>query len=75
MPPSRLPADGPAGRQLALATTRTDGLVVREIESPTAFPDVALFWNDQGSRNPSLDVFVEAVVRANPPEIARRLEA
>ena len=32
----------------------TDGIAVREIDSPTAFRDVALFWNDQGSRNPSL---------------------
>jgi DNA-binding transcriptional LysR family regulator len=61
--------------QLALATTITDGIAVREIESPTAFRDVALFWNDQGSRNPSLDVFLDAVVRANPPEIAQRLDA
>jgi DNA-binding transcriptional LysR family regulator len=60
--------------QLALATTTTDGIAVREIESPTAFRDVALFWNDQSSRNPSLDVFVDAVVRANPPEIAERLD-
>jgi DNA-binding transcriptional LysR family regulator len=61
--------------QLALATTTTDGIAVREIESPTAFRDVALFWNDQSSRNPSLDVFIDAVVRANPPEIAQRLDA
>jgi LysR family carnitine catabolism transcriptional activator len=60
--------------QLALATTTTDGIAVREIDSPTAFRDVALFWNDQSSRNPSLDVFVEAVVRADPPEIAKRLD-
>jgi DNA-binding transcriptional LysR family regulator len=61
--------------QLALATTTSDGIAVREIESPTAFRDVALFWNDQSSRNPSLDVFVDAVVRASPPEIAQRLDA
>jgi DNA-binding transcriptional LysR family regulator len=61
--------------QLALATTRTDGIAVREIDSPTAFRDVALFWNDQSSRNPSLDVFVDAVVRADLPEIAVRLDA
>jgi LysR family transcriptional regulator, carnitine catabolism transcriptional activator len=61
--------------QLALATTTTDGITVREIESPTAFRDVALFWNDQSSRNPSLDVFVDAVARADPPEIAHRLDA
>jgi DNA-binding transcriptional LysR family regulator len=61
--------------QLALATTTTDGIAVREIDSPTAFRDVALFWNDQSNRNPSLDVFVDAVVRAEPPEIAKRLDA
>ena len=61
--------------QLALATTTTDGIAVREIESPTAFRDVALFWNDQSSKNPSLDVFVEAAARANPPEIVQRLDA
>jgi DNA-binding transcriptional LysR family regulator len=61
--------------QLALATTTTDGITVREIDSPTAFRDVALFWNDQSSRHPSLDVFVDAVVSADPPEIAQRLDA
>jgi LysR family carnitine catabolism transcriptional activator len=61
--------------QLALATTTSDGIAVREIDSPTAFRDVALFWNDQSSRNPNLDVFVDAVVRADPPEIAQRLDA
>jgi LysR family carnitine catabolism transcriptional activator len=61
--------------QLALATTTTDGIAVREIDSPTAFRDVALFWNDQSSKNPSLDVFVDAVARADPPEIAQRLDA
>jgi hypothetical protein len=35
---------------------------------------VALFWNDQSSKNPSLDVFVDAAARANPPEIAQRLD-
>src|SRR4029079_7303060 len=40
--------------QLALSTTTTDGIAVREIDSPTAFRDVALFWNDQSNRNPSL---------------------
>jgi DNA-binding transcriptional LysR family regulator len=60
--------------QLALATTTTDGIAVREIDSPTAFRDVALFWNDQSSKNPSLDVFVDAAARANPPEIAQRLD-
>jgi len=61
--------------QLALATTPTDGIAVRQIDSPTAFRDVALFWSDQGSRNPSLAAFVEAVTSADPPQIAQRLEA
>jgi DNA-binding transcriptional LysR family regulator len=61
--------------QLALATTPTDGITVRQVDSPTAFRDVALFWNDQGSRNPSLAAFVEAVTSADPPQIAQRLEA
>ncbi len=61
--------------QLALATTTTDGIAVREIDSPTAFRDVALFWNDQSSKNPSLDVFVDAVTAADPPAIAQRLDA
>jgi LysR family carnitine catabolism transcriptional activator len=60
--------------QLALSTTTTDGIAVREIDSPTAFRDVALFWNEQSNRNPSLDVFVDAVVRADPPEIAKRVD-
>jgi LysR family carnitine catabolism transcriptional activator len=61
--------------RLALATTTTDGIAVREIESPTAFRDISLFWNEQGGRNPSLGAFVDAVVSADPPEIAQRLEA
>jgi DNA-binding transcriptional LysR family regulator len=61
--------------QLALATTPTDGIAVRPVDSPTAFRNVALFWSDQGSRNPSLAAFVEAVTRADPPQIAQRLEA
>jgi DNA-binding transcriptional LysR family regulator len=61
--------------QLALATTPTEGLAVRQVDSPTAFRDVALFWNEQGSRNPSLAPFVEAVTTADPPQIAQRLEA
>jgi LysR family transcriptional regulator, carnitine catabolism transcriptional activator len=60
--------------QLALATTTTDGIAVREIESPTAFRDVALFWNEQGGRNPSFEAFFDAVVSADPPEIAQQLE-
>jgi DNA-binding transcriptional LysR family regulator len=61
--------------QLALATTTTDGIAVREIESPTAFRDVALYWNEQGARNPSFEAFVDAVVNADPPVIAQRLES
>jgi LysR family transcriptional regulator, carnitine catabolism transcriptional activator len=59
--------------QLALATTTTDGIAVRGIDSPTAFRDIFLFWNEQGGRNPSLGAFIEAVVSADPPDIAQRL--
>jgi LysR family carnitine catabolism transcriptional activator len=60
--------------RLALATTTTDGIAIREIDSPTAFRDVALFWNDHSNRNTSLAAFVDAVVDADPPDIARRVE-
>jgi LysR family carnitine catabolism transcriptional activator len=59
--------------QLALATTTTDGIAVRGIDSPTAFRDVFLFWNEQGGRNPSLGAFIDSVVGADPPDIAQRL--
>jgi LysR family transcriptional regulator, carnitine catabolism transcriptional activator len=59
--------------QLALATTTTDGIAVREIDSSTAFRDVFLFWSEQGERNPSLGAFIDCVVGADPPDIAQRL--
>jgi LysR family transcriptional regulator, carnitine catabolism transcriptional activator len=59
--------------QLALATTTTDGLAVRPIDSPTAFRDVALFWNEQRNTNPCLTAFIDAVTSAAPPAEVERL--
>jgi DNA-binding transcriptional LysR family regulator len=61
--------------QLALATTTTDGLAVRPIDSPTAFRDVALFWNEKDDGSPSLTAFIDAVTGAPPPPAVQRLGA
>jgi len=61
--------------QLALATTTTDGLAVRPIDSPTAFRDVALFWNQKDDGSPSLTAFIEAVIGAPPPSVVQQLGA
>ena len=59
--------------QLALATTTIDGLAVRPIDSPTAFRDVALFWNEKDDGSPSLTAFIGAVIGAPPPPAVQRL--
>jgi DNA-binding transcriptional LysR family regulator len=59
--------------RLALATTNTDGLVVRPIDSPTAFRDVALFWHEKDSSTPSLAAFIETVTGTDPPPEVQRL--
>jgi len=59
--------------QLALATTTTDGLAVRPIDSPTAFREVALFWNEQRNTNPCLTAFIDAVTGAAPPPEVQQL--
>ena len=59
--------------QLALATTTTDGLAVRPIDSPTAFRDVAFFWNQKDDGSPSLTAFIDAVISAPPPPAVQRL--
>jgi DNA-binding transcriptional LysR family regulator len=58
--------------QLALATTTTDGLVVRPLDSPTAFRDVALFWHEKDTSSPNLSAFIDAAIAAElPPEVQR----
>ncbi len=61
--------------QVALATTNTEGLAVRPIDSPTAFRDVALFWHDRAAIASKLARFVEAVTVADPPADVERLPA
>lgn len=61
--------------QLALATTNTEGLAVRRIDSPTAFRDVALIWYERDAIASRLAPFVEAVIRADPPPDVERLPA
>jgi DNA-binding transcriptional LysR family regulator len=61
--------------QLALATTNTEGLAVRPIDSPTAFRDVALFWRDRDAITSKLGPFIEAVTHADPPPGVERLPA
>jgi len=59
--------------QLALATTNTDGLAVRPIDSPTAFRDVALFWHEKDTSTPNLAAFIDAVIGTDPPRDVQRL--
>lgn len=59
--------------QLALATTSTEGVASRPIASPTAFRDVAVFWNERRKVNPSLHAFVAAVGRAELPAGVSRI--
>jgi DNA-binding transcriptional LysR family regulator len=61
--------------QLALATTNTDDLAVRPIDSPTAFRDVALFWRDCEGSLSKLAPFIEAVADADLPTGVERLPA
>ena len=59
--------------QLALATTKTEGLAVRPIDSPTAFRDVALFWDERNPSASKLAPFIEAVTSADPPPDVKRI--
>ena len=61
--------------QLALATTKTEGLAVRAIDSPTAFRDVALFWDERDPSASKLSPFIEAVTSADPPPDVSRIDA
>ena len=54
--------------QLALSTTSIEGLVVRRIESETAFRDVAVFWDDRQTGDPVLGAFLAAMRTAAVPE-------
>lgn len=54
--------------QLALSTTSIEGLVVRRIESETAFRDVAVFWDERHTGDPVLGAFLDAVRAAAVPE-------
>src|SRR5258707_8791054 len=53
--------------QLALATTNTEGLAVRPIDSPTAFRDVALFWRDRAAITAKPAPLSKAVTYTHPP--------
>jgi LysR family carnitine catabolism transcriptional activator len=54
--------------ELALSTTSIDGLVVRRIESETAFRDVAVIWDDRQTGDPVLAAFLAAVHSAAVPD-------
>jgi DNA-binding transcriptional LysR family regulator len=60
--------------QLALTTTTMDGLAVLPIDSPTAFRDVALFWNEKDDGSSSLAAFIDAVTRAPIPSVVQPLD-
>ncbi len=62
--------------QLALSTTSTEGLAVKRIDSPTAFRDVAVFWNERSEAKSSFDAFMKAVACTPPPAgVGRIVEA
>ena len=62
--------------QLALSTTSTEGLAVKSIDSPTAFRDVAVFWNERSEAKSSFDAFMKAVACTPPPAgVGRIVEA
>jgi DNA-binding transcriptional LysR family regulator len=61
--------------QLALSTTSIEGLVVRRIESETAFRDVAVFWDDRQTGDPVLDAFLAAMRTAAVPDGVARIAA
>jgi DNA-binding transcriptional LysR family regulator len=54
--------------QLALSTTSIEGLVVRRIESETAFRDVAVFWDEHQTGDPVLGAFLAAMRSAAVPD-------
>jgi DNA-binding transcriptional LysR family regulator len=58
--------------ELALRPTSTEGLTVRQIESPTAFRDVAIFWNRRRQNHEAVQAFLAAVQKADPPEEVQR---
>jgi hypothetical protein len=67
---SELPDYAP---RAAVGARPVDGLAVRPIDSPTAFRDVALFWNEKDDGSPSLTAFIGAVIGAPPPPAVERL--
>jgi hypothetical protein len=48
---------------------------VRAIDSPTAFRDVALFWDEWDAATSKLAPFIEAVTSADPPPDVKRVHA
>lgn len=53
--------------RLALQTTSIEGLVVRTIDSPTAYRDVALFWARRRGESAAVRAFLDAQERAPLP--------
>ena len=60
--------------RLALATTSTEGLAVRTIDSPTAHRTVALFWTRRRADTAVVKAFVDAQELAALPPGVRRFE-
>lgn len=55
----------------ALATVDTGGVVIRGIDSPTAFHDMAVFWTGRHAQNAGVEAFLDAHVRAPLPPTCR----
>jgi len=53
--------------ELTLKTTSTHGLVIREIDSPSAFRDVALFWSRTKEGDAAIGSLLAAVSTAELP--------
>jgi DNA-binding transcriptional LysR family regulator len=58
--------------ELALRPISIEGLAVRQIESPTAFRDVAIFWNRRRQNHEAVQAFLAAVQKADPPDEVQR---
>ncbi len=53
--------------RLALETTSMQGLAIRAIDSPTAYRDVAVFWQHRRSGTPEVRALLEAQAAATIP--------
>jgi LysR family transcriptional regulator, carnitine catabolism transcriptional activator len=61
--------------RLALRTTSTEGLVIRTIDSPTAFREVALFWTRRRTDTAGVRAFLDVQGRAQLPPGVRAISS